>query len=95
MIWYQPLYRAAQSGIIFVSSCGNNLANVDVTPHYPACYPLDNIISVAYTSRTDDLGAFSNYGATNVDLAAPGDQIYSTPVLSTMIDNSLRWLLSR
>jgi subtilisin family serine protease len=24
------------------------------------------------------LGSFSNYGATNVDLAAPGDQIYST-----------------
>ena len=24
-----------------------------------------------------------------------GDQIYSTPVLPTMIDNSLRWLLSR
>jgi hypothetical protein len=24
-----------------------------------------------------------------------GDQIFSTPVLPTMIDNSLRWLLSR
>jgi subtilisin family serine protease len=72
------IYAARNSGIIFVASCGNNTANIDVTPHYPACYSIDNIVSVAYTTRNDALGGFSNYGATNVDLAAPGDQIYST-----------------
>jgi subtilisin family serine protease len=51
---------------------------VDVTPRYPACYNIDNIVSVAYTDRNDALGFLSNYGATNVDLAAPGDQVYST-----------------
>lgn len=66
------------TGIIFIASAGNNSANIDATPHYPACYNIDNIVSVAYTTRTDDLGFLSNYGATNVDLAAPGDQIYST-----------------
>jgi subtilisin family serine protease len=66
------------AGIIFIASAGNNSANIDATPHYPACYNIDNIVSVAYTTRTDDLGFLSNYGATNVDLAAPGDQIYST-----------------
>ena len=35
-------------------------------------------MSVAYTTRTDALGPYSDYGATNVALAAPGDQIYST-----------------
>ena len=66
------------AGIIVVASAGNNAANIDVTPHYPACYNIDNIVSVAYTTRNDTLGGFSDYGATNVDLAAPGDQIYST-----------------
>ena len=71
------VYRAGEAGIVFVSSCGNNAANVDVTPHYPACYGIDNIVSVAYTTRNDALGQYSNYGATNVDLAAPGAAIYS------------------
>ena len=81
---------ARDAGIIFVASCGNGNqfsppANVDVTPRYPACYPIDNIISVAYTTRNDVLGNFSNFGPTNVDLAAPGDQIYTT---SSSSDNS-------
>ena len=66
------------AGIILVAAAGNNAANDDVTPTYPACYGMDNIVSVAYTTRTDALGSLSNYGATNVDLAAPGDQIYTT-----------------
>jgi subtilisin family serine protease len=71
------VYRASQAGIIFVSSCGNNFSDIDVTPHYPACFGIDNIVSVAYTTRNDALGQYSNYGATNVDLAAPGAGIYS------------------
>jgi subtilisin family serine protease len=69
---------ARQAGIIIVASSGNEAVNVDVLPRYPACYDLDNIISVAATTRTDDLWVSSNYGATNVDLAAPGHQITST-----------------
>jgi subtilisin family serine protease len=72
------IVSARDAGIIFVASAGNNAANIDVTPHYPACYNIDNIVSVAYTTRTDALGSFSDYGAMNVALAAPGDQMYST-----------------
>ena len=72
------LAAAQAAGVIVVASAGNSTVNVDVTPHYPACYPINNIVSVAYTSRNDALGQFSDYGATNVALAAPGDQIYST-----------------
>jgi len=39
---------------------------------------MDNIVSVAYTTRNDDLGSLSYYGPTNVDLGAPGDQVSST-----------------
>ena len=69
---------ARNAGIIVVAACGNNSINVDVTPSAPATYPFDNILSVAYTTRNDTLAANSNFGATNVDLAAPGEQIYST-----------------
>jgi hypothetical protein len=72
------IYSARSAGILFVASAGNNSADIDATPHYPAGYDIDNIVSVAYTTRTDGLGFLSNYGATNVDLGAPGDQIYST-----------------
>lgn len=68
------------AGIIFVASAGNGNPgrNIDTSPSYPSCYKIDNIISVAYTTRTDALGGLSNYGFTNVLLAAPGDQVYST-----------------
>lgn len=42
------------------------------------CYGIDNIVSVAYTTRTDALGTLSNYGSNHVALAAPGDQVCST-----------------
>ena len=66
------------AGIIWVASAGNNTYNVEVNPSYPTCYGIDNVVSVAYTTRTDALGGFSNYGAIHVALAAPGDQIYTT-----------------
>jgi subtilisin family serine protease len=72
------IVAAQAAGVIWVASAGNNTYNVEVNPSYPTCYGIDNIVSVAYTTRNDALGAFSNYGATHVALAAPGDQIYST-----------------
>src|SRR6185503_8245167 len=39
---------------------------------------LDNIVAVGASTRTDSLWGLSNYGATSVDLFAPGAAIYST-----------------
>lgn len=72
------IYSAREAGIIFIASAGNNAADIDAAPRYPSCYDIDNIISVGYTTRTDTLGSLSNYGATNVDFAAPGAAMYST-----------------
>lgn len=66
------------AGILFVAAAGNESANTDTTPHYPSNYTAANVISVAATDRNDNLASFSNYGATTVDLAAPGVSIYST-----------------
>jgi subtilisin family serine protease len=66
------------AGIIFVAAAGNDTQNTDLLPYYPAGFDLDNIVAVGATTRTDDLAYFSNYGATTVDLAAPGLDVYST-----------------
>jgi thermitase len=50
----------------------------DQLPYYPASHQTENVISVAASNKHDTLASFSNYGATSVDLAAPGEEIYST-----------------
>ena len=72
------IYAARNDGIIFVTSVGNNTVNIDSTPRYPACYDIDNIVAVTATTRLDTLMSIANYGSTNVDLAAPGEQIHTT-----------------
>ena len=61
-----------------VAAAGNEGRLADSFPEYPAAFDLPNVISVAATDRSDRLVEFSNYGAESVDLAAPGDDIYST-----------------
>ena len=68
----------ANAGMLFIAAAGNSGLNTDTFVSYPAGYPVDNIISVAATDRNDNLASFSNYGATSVDLGAPGVDVYST-----------------
>jgi subtilisin family serine protease len=68
----------AAAGILFVAAAGNESNNNDATPAYPASYTGTSVISVAATDRSNRLASFSNYGATSVDLAAPGVGIAST-----------------
>ncbi len=68
--------RASKS--LYVAAAGNDGANNDAVPSYPASYNLPNIVAVAATDDTDALAYFSNYGATSVDIAAPGVGILST-----------------
>ena len=70
--------RARDAGILFVAAAGNDNWNNDAaTKHYPSSYDLANIIAVAATDQSDSRASFSNYGATSVDVAAPGTMIYS------------------
>jgi subtilisin family serine protease len=74
----QALYDAISvSGSLFVAAAGNSATS---NVNYPAGYDLDNILSVAATTSSDDLASFSSYGPDWVDLAAPGVGVYSTYV---------------
>jgi len=69
---------AGNNNSLFVAAAGNSSSNTDVSPHYPSSYDLDNVVAVASTDHNDELSSFSSYGATSVDIAAPGSSILST-----------------
>ena len=69
---------AAHPNTLYVVAAGNAGADDDVTGNYPCSYPEANIICVGATDDTDAPASFSNYGATTVDLFAPGVGILST-----------------
>jgi subtilisin family serine protease len=76
-----------QSGILFVAAAGNAPdspePNNDLVPHYPSDYDAPNVISVAATDSNDAVASFSHFGATSVDLGAPGVSILSTTANDT------------
>ena len=69
------LEALGNAGVLSVFAAGNASKNVDVTCDYPACFRLPTMLNVAATDIADVFASFSNYGATNVDLAAPGVNI--------------------
>ena len=69
---------AKNKGVLFVAAAGNDSKNTDLDPNYPSNYEVANVISVAASTDDDKLAGFSNYGAQTVDLAAPGESIYSS-----------------
>src|SRR4051794_19442099 len=73
---YDALRNA--KGTLFVVAAGNDGADVDHSDSYPCAYDLPNVACVAATGGHDELASFSNYGASTVDLAAPGVDILST-----------------
>lgn len=70
--------RAGQNGMLFVAAAGNNGYDNDRSPFYPASYSAANLIAVAATDNNDALASFSNYGASSVQLGAPGVNVLST-----------------
>ncbi|MFI4882640.1 MAG: S8 family serine peptidase [Phycisphaerales bacterium JB064] len=76
------------AGATFVASAGNEANdNDDAFTSYPAAYDLPGIIAVAATNNRDELASFSSYGATTVDVAAPGEAI-----LTTAVNNSYTYI---
>jgi subtilisin family serine protease len=69
---------ARDRNALFIAAAGNEGRDTDALPTYPAGYDVDNVVAVAASDRNDRLASFSNFGATSVDLAAPGVGILST-----------------
>lgn len=78
-VFATAIARAQAAGLILVASAGNDSANNDAVPFYPANYAatLENVVTVAAADSAGRLAGFSNYGSA-VALAAPGTSILST-----------------
>lgn len=86
---------AQNSDVVVVVAAGNSSANNETTPTYPCNYTQSNLICVAALDQAYALASYSNYGATSVDVGAPGTNILSTWAgTATTISESLTsgWL---
>ncbi len=81
--------RGAKQNILFIAAAGNSTDDNDVTASYPSNYNTtvgagyDAVIAVAAITNTGGIASFSSYGATTVDLGAPGAGIWSTTAFNT------------
>ncbi len=86
--WVDDAFRyAASKNVLLVHAAGNDSKNVDTTYNFPNPFYLngkgraDNIITVGASGDLKNGGltaSFSNYGKKEVDVFAPGVNIYST-----------------
>ena len=73
-------------GVLMIHAAGNDGENIDTTHNFPTRYYLDgneadnwmNVGASSWKNAADLPATFSNYGKTNVELFAPGVDIYST-----------------
>jgi cell wall-associated protease len=97
--WVSDAFKYAEKhDVLLVHGSGNERFNVDENPYYPSDNSFDgtpevsaNFINVGSTSSRLDktfVSAFSNYGKKNVDLFAPGEQIYTTALGNTYKSDS-------
>ena len=75
--------RANTANILFIAAAGNGGSdaigdNNDAVANYPSNLPQANVIAVAAITSTGAKATFSNYGATSVDIGAPGSGIWSS-----------------
>ena len=71
--------RAYSDGLLLVAAAGNS-GPCEGCVAYPAAYP--TVVAVSATTRDDGFAAYSSQGP-EVELAAPGDEIYSTFLLGS------------
>ncbi len=78
---------AAEKDVLIVMSAGNSSENVDLKPSFPndavgtGSEVSDNFLlvgSITHDYGSDMVSSFSNYGKVNVDVFAPGSEIYSS-----------------
>jgi PKD repeat protein len=82
-IWCAFYDTLGTLGILNAGSVPNLGINIDVEGDIPGTCPSIYMIGVTNTTRTDTRNSGAGYGAINVDIGAPGTQIYSTVTGST------------
>ncbi len=87
--WVLEAFKYAEEhNVLLVHSAGNDSQSVDENESYPRdirydeskeiCNNFINVGSITHKLDSTFVSDFSNYGKQNVDLFAPGDEIYTT-----------------
>jgi len=81
--------NAQNNDVVVVVAAGNETADNDnaSTPTFPCNFAQPNLVCVAALDQNYALASFSNFGATTVDVGAPGTNILSTWKGPTITDN--------
>lgn len=84
---FEAIAYAAKNDVLIVNASGNDGKNIDIQPTYPndsrdlKTEFADNVITLGASSlyyNEELVASFSNYGKINVDVFAPGVDIYSS-----------------
>ncbi len=84
---HDAIKYAASKDVLLVHAAGNDHKDIDKSDNFPTDAPdkvneiADNVITIGSMTRNYNenlVSTFSNYGKLNVDLFAPGSEIYST-----------------
>lgn len=73
----KAILAADAANIVVVVAAGNDHENVDYSSTYPAKFALPNMLTVSALGLEGDLISRSNWGKHSVNIAAPGDEIWS------------------
>jgi subtilisin family serine protease len=71
----EAIRQAERQGVLIVTSAGNDGADRDRVPSYPASVRSRAVITVASTGRAGELAPSSAFGRDSVDIAAPGERV--------------------
>jgi len=77
-LWCAMYDSLGSVGILSAAATADNNINVDTQGDIPTACPSNWLITVTNTTNTDTLANNSGYGATTIDLGAPGTNIAST-----------------
>ena len=89
---YDAIKYAASKDVLFVHAAGNDAKDIDIAPNFPndadGSQPefANNVLTIGalnFEYGSGLMADFSNYGKINVDIFAPGVQIYATTPKNT------------
>jgi cell wall-associated protease len=93
----EALLYAQEKDVIVIVACGNDAKNMDKEIFYPIDYNEDtglefcsnyiNVGAITYQPNFNLVANFSNYGKKNVDIFAPGQDLYTTDATSGYVRN--------
>ncbi len=92
----EAMRYALAKGVLLIHAAGNDGKDIDTAANYPASRFIDgkmipHMITVgasAAPNTADLIASFSNYGKQNVDVFAPGKDIYSTVPTGNQYENN-------